>query len=77
MADETRRPESVDEAYSQDKFTKADKIALAKHNRFVSTTVAQSGKKPNIIVLWGDDIGVHNISAYDHGIMGYKTPNID
>jgi len=33
--------------------------------------------KPNILVLWGDDIGVTNISAYSHGIMGYKTPNID
>jgi arylsulfatase len=38
---------------------------------------ASSGKKPNILVIWGDDIGVHNISAYNHGIMGYKTPNID
>jgi arylsulfatase A-like enzyme len=34
-------------------------------------------KKPNILVIWGDDIGVHNISAYNHGIMGYQTPNID
>jgi arylsulfatase A-like enzyme len=34
-------------------------------------------KKPNILVIWGDDIGVHNISAYNHGIMGYHTPNID
>lgn len=34
-------------------------------------------KKPNILVIWGDDVGVHNISAYSHGIMGYKTPNID
>ena len=34
-------------------------------------------EKPNILVIWGDDIGVHNISAYNHGIMGYKTPNID
>jgi arylsulfatase len=33
--------------------------------------------KPNIIVIWGDDIGWGNISAYNHGIMGYKTPNID
>jgi arylsulfatase A-like enzyme len=33
--------------------------------------------KPNIVVIWGDDIGVHNVSAYNHGIMGYKTPNID
>src|SRR5688572_10240955 len=34
-------------------------------------------KKPNILVLWGDDIGYWNISAYNHGMMGYKTPNID
>jgi arylsulfatase len=33
--------------------------------------------RPNILVIWGDDIGVHNISAYSHGIMGYQTPNID
>jgi hypothetical protein len=34
-------------------------------------------KKPNILVIWGDDIGIHNISAYNLGVMGYKTPNID
>ena len=34
-------------------------------------------KKPNILIIWGDDIGWFNISAYNHGIMGYKTPNID
>ena len=34
-------------------------------------------KRPNILVIWGDDIGVHNVSAYNHGIMGYRTPNID
>jgi arylsulfatase len=28
-------------------------------------------QKPNILVIWGDDIGIHNISAYNHGIMGY------
>lgn len=33
--------------------------------------------KPNILVLWGDDIGQSNISAYTHGLMGYQTPNID
>ena len=38
---------------------------------------AQQAEKPNILVIWGDDIGVHNISAYSHGIMGYQTPNID
>ena len=34
-------------------------------------------EKPNIVVIWGDDIGVHNISAYNLGVMGYETPNID
>src|SRR3974377_2020741 len=34
-------------------------------------------KKPNILVIWGDDIGMWNVSAYSHGMMGYKTPNID
>ena len=39
--------------------------------------VQASTDKPNVLVIWGDDIGVHNISAYNHGIMGYQTPNID
>lgn len=34
-------------------------------------------KKPNILVIFGDDIGQSNISAYTHGLMGYQTPNID
>ncbi|HEU0068247.1 MAG TPA: arylsulfatase, partial [Nitrospiraceae bacterium] len=34
-------------------------------------------KKPNILVIWGDDIGISNISAYSDGLMGYETPNID
>lgn len=33
--------------------------------------------KPNILVIWGDDIGITNISAYSKGLMGYRTPNID
>src|ERR1700679_4164502 len=33
--------------------------------------------KPNILILWGDDIGWWNVSAYNHGTMGYRTPNID
>lgn len=39
--------------------------------------IAQKDKKPNILVIWGDDIGQSNISAYTFGIVGYKTPNID
>jgi len=38
---------------------------------------SKNGKKPNILIIWGDDIGWFNVSAYNHGIMGYRTPNID
>jgi arylsulfatase A-like enzyme len=33
--------------------------------------------RPNILVIWGDDIGISNLSCYSHGVMGYRTPNID
>ena len=39
--------------------------------------VAQEDQKPNIIVIWGDDIGQFNVSAFSRGMMGYQTPNID
>jgi arylsulfatase len=43
-----------------------------------ATSFAQGqAKKPNILVLWGDDIGLANVSAYSSGVMGYETPNID
>jgi hypothetical protein len=32
---------------------------------------------PNIVVFWGDDIGITNLSCYSDGLMGYRTPNID
>ncbi|MGR5499901.1 MULTISPECIES: arylsulfatase [Vibrio] len=38
---------------------------------------AYAEDKPNILVIWGDDIGQSNVSAYTFGLMGYKTPNID
>ncbi len=38
---------------------------------------AQPAKKPNIVIIWGDDIGQTNVSAYSDGLMGYRTPNID
>src|SRR5215831_9544156 len=40
-------------------------------------SAAHGQAKPNIVIIWGDDIGQSNISAYSHGVMGYKTPNID
>jgi arylsulfatase A-like enzyme len=44
-----------------------------------SPTLAASapGAKPNIVIIWGDDIGQSNVSAYSRGMMGYHTPNID
>jgi arylsulfatase len=36
-----------------------------------------AGKKPNFLILWGDDIGITNISKYGFGMVGYRTPNID
>ena len=43
----------------------------------VAPARAQTNAKPNIVIIWGDDIGQSNISAYSHGVMGYQTPNID
>ena len=40
-------------------------------------TQAKKSDKPNILVIWGDDIGISNLSCYSHGLMGYRTPNID
>lgn len=41
--------------------------------------MAQQAKpdKPNILAIWGDDIGIWNLSCYSGGMMGYQTPNID
>jgi len=51
--------------------------AVNAHNQKVAANAQKDGKKPNILVIWGDDIGQSNISVYSHGVMGYKTPNID
>ena len=42
-----------------------------------SEAAGQTAGKPNILVIYGDDIGIANISAYSDGLMGYETPNID
>ena len=41
------------------------------------STIAYSADKPNMLIIWGDDVGQSNISAYTMGMMGYQTPNID
>ena len=43
----------------------------------LSGNALAASEKPNILVIWGDDIGQSNISAYTHGLVGYQTPNID
>jgi len=44
---------------------------------FLAVPAWAQSEKPNILVIWGDDIGQSNISAYTMGLMGYRTPNID
>ncbi|MHC5028108.1 MAG: arylsulfatase [Planctomycetota bacterium] len=51
-------------------------VAVAATLTFVAVS-ASAQDKPNVLVIWGDDIGNTNISANTHGLMGYKTPNID
>ena len=50
---------------------------LALSVMLLATVPALAQDKPNILVIWGDDIGITNISAYSRGMMGYETPNID
>jgi arylsulfatase A-like enzyme len=53
------------------------RVAVVLTAVLASAANAQRAKKPNILIIWGDDIGEFNISAYNMGQMGYKTPNID
>ena len=54
-------------------------LALALGLAFIGAAASQAAdaKKPNILVIFGDDVGYWNISAYNRGMMGYRTPNID
>ena len=52
-------------------------IAEALLALWVTTASALEATKPNILVIFGDDIGILNVSAYGRGVMGYQTPNID
>jgi arylsulfatase A-like enzyme len=52
-------------------------LALALCGALALSGPAAAAAKPNILVVWGDDIGQSNISAYSKGLVGYQTPNID
>ena len=60
-------------------YVKRSKVGrlLALSVMLMATAPALAQDKPNILFIMGDDIGIDNISAYSHGLMGYKTPNID
>ncbi len=59
--------------------TAISKVALAFGvvSMSMSAIATTNPDKPNVLAIWGDDIGIYNISAYNHGMMGYQTPNID
>ena len=52
-------------------------VALAITCLAASAEAQPRSAKPNILVIWGDDVGITNISSYSSGLMGYRTPNID
>ena len=52
-------------------------LALLASSVSVTAVAAQDTQKPNILVIWGDDVGMWNISAYHRAMMGGETPNID
>jgi arylsulfatase len=58
-------------------YEKLAKVVLVLLATFAAGTAWAKQQKPNILIIWGDDIGGFNISAYNRGMMGYKTPNID
>src|SRR5258708_22597004 len=59
-------------------FCKSRSFALAvAATALAAPASAQQPQKPNILVIMGDDIGYWNISVYNRGMMGYRTPNID
>src|SRR5262249_7144977 len=52
-------------------------VLLAQANPAPATLPLLAGRKPNILIIWGDDIGWFHPSCYHGGVMGYQTPNID
>jgi arylsulfatase A-like enzyme len=52
-------------------------VLVAVSGMFISSICLAQQPKPNILVIYGDDIGIANVSAYSDGVMGYATPNID
>src|SRR5260221_1742686 len=90
MSDKTRRDQPADRALNRRNILLGSTTLAAASLLGGPTQMAQAqpaqpapapapagGKKPNILVIFGDDIGQANVSAYTFGLMGYRTPNID
>lgn len=92
MAEETKSQTETPSKQSDDRAPNRRNILLAGTSLAAVTAIgavdriqvaqaqqpaAPSGQRPNILVIWGDDVGLANVSAYSFGLMGYKTPNID
>ena len=75
----TKTPETIRPAAgTPERRAAADRAATVEtHDRKVDVDARKTGKKPNILVIMPDDVGYWNISAYNRGVMGYRTPNID
>ena len=61
-------------------YTAKKRMASVVIGAFLTTVISSNvfaADKPNIVIIWGDDIGQSNVSAYSKGMMGYQTPNID
>ena len=61
-------------------YTAKKRLASVVIAAFLTTVISSNvfaADKPNIVIIWGDDIGQSNVSAYSKGMMGYQTPNID
>ena len=56
---------------------KKKRLLLSLTLAIIMVSQVSAQQKPNILVVWGDDIGQSNISAYTFGLVGYHTPNID
>src|SRR3954464_15709139 len=70
-------PESQGRKMGFSKIIRPSLVALAALAAANPSVEAQQPQKPNILVIMADDIGYWNISAYNRGMMGYRTPNID
>src|SRR5262245_34014995 len=64
-------------ALASQAMAQAQKAAPAAAPAASAPAAPAAGRKPNILVIFGDDIGIPQISAYTMGMMGYRTPNID